>query len=319
MARYSYGYWGLVVVLLSACERSSMSPVEIKINDDSVISPAGDTLSSSKHRVRAGETLFDIAYRYNVDPMNLAKTNGIKAPYRVREGQLLQLPKTDDQTPYETEDNVVVTEDGNVDGSHEENEENVEHTENAGKTDEAESTEDEKTKERDRLDEELESVINSKLPASSSPKQTADTLSKPKIVENASGTPKKEAPASDGKLIWPVEGKIISEFGDIKDGVPNDGIYIKAAPGTPVKAADAGEVICARDQEEYGNLILIKHSSGLVTSYAHLRDMKVKVGDTVKAGDEIGSVGKTGDVSEPQLYFEVMKNKNSVNPKKFLK
>ncbi|GHU21041.1 peptidase M23 [Alphaproteobacteria bacterium] len=274
--RYLYGYWGaLVALLLSACERSDMSPVEIKISDDYADDYA---VSSSLHKVREDETLFDIAYRYNVDPMNLAKINGIKAPYKIRKGQLLRLPKSDGDGDSAV---VVNSEDKSVIRSYEDDE----NTENADDTKKTEKAEDKK---RDRLDEEFDGIINGKPAVPSSPKQEADALSKPKIVENASGAPtEKEVPESDGKLIWPVKGKVISEFGDINDEIPNDGIYIKANAGTNVKAADSGKVISAKNDEDFGNIIAISHDSKLMTVYAHLKDMKVKVGDTVKVGDVI--------------------------------
>ncbi|GHU14884.1 hypothetical protein FACS189449_12140 [Alphaproteobacteria bacterium] len=318
MDRYSYVYGGVIIFLLSACERSGLSPVELKIDNNNapVSSTAVDTSSSPTHRVREGETLYDIAYRYNVDPMNLAKINGIKAPYRVRKGQLLYLPK-DGQVSDTSESAVVVTEDKSV-RSYEEDE-NIE-SKNTGCTE---------SKKKDRLDEELAGVLDDTTPpppstptvaADAPSKQTAEELSKPKVVEDASGVPKKETPA-DGKLVWPVKGKVISEFGDITDGVSNDGINIRAKKGTDVKAASAGVVIYAGNkyEEEFGNIIAIKHSNGLVTSYAHLKDVKVKEEDSINAGDVIGTVGDSGDVSEPQLHFEVMKNKNPVNPRKFLK
>jgi murein DD-endopeptidase MepM/ murein hydrolase activator NlpD len=122
-------------------------------------------------------------------------------------------------------------------------------------------------------------------------------------------------------MISPVNGKIISRFGDIKDGIANDGINIKAALGTPVKAAASGDVIYAGNDKlpEFGNTVVIQHPNSLITSYAHLDKIKAKSGTAVNAGNVIGTVGKTGDVTESQLHFEVLKDKNPVNPEKYQK
>ncbi|MDR3151744.1 MAG: M23 family metallopeptidase, partial [Holosporaceae bacterium] len=119
----------------------------------------------------------------------------------------------------------------------------------------------------------------------------------------------------------PVKGKIISNFGDVVDGSPNDGINIKPSGDAKVRAADTGTVIYSGNklEEEFGNVVIVQHDNGLITSYAHLSNAAVKDGDIVAAGDIIGQAGKSGNVSEQQLHFEVMKDKKPVNPLKFLK
>ena len=77
--------------LLAACERTSLSPVEIKI-DDGIGGFATVSSVNNTYLVAQGETLFDIANKFNIDPMNLAKVNDIKAPYDVHQGQVLKLP-----------------------------------------------------------------------------------------------------------------------------------------------------------------------------------------------------------------------------------
>ena len=81
---------------------------------------------------------------------------------------------------------------------------------------------------------------------------------------------------------------------------------IRAAAGEPVRAAAAGEVVYAGDQvPEFGNLVLVKHADGWVTAYAHLSRADVKMRQTVTQGQQIGTVGSSGGVAEPQLHFEV--------------
>lgn len=112
--------------------------------------------------------------------------------------------------------------------------------------------------------------------------------------------------AGRGRFVWPVRGEIISGFG-VKDvSRRNDGVDIRAGEGTPVNAAAGGEVVYAGDQVPgFGNLVLIKHADGWVTAYAHLLRVEVRMRETVSQGQEIGQVGQSGGVSEPQLHFEV--------------
>jgi murein DD-endopeptidase MepM/ murein hydrolase activator NlpD len=124
---------------------------------------------------------------------------------------------------------------------------------------------------------------------------------------------------SNGKFIWPVQGKIISPFGRRDSGVHNDGINIAAEPGTPVKAADGGVVVYnGNELAAYGNLLLVRHESGYVTAYAHNKKLLVKRGDTVAQGETIALVGATGDVDRPQLHFEIRKGDRAIDPGRYL-
>lgn len=131
--------------------------------------------------------------------------------------------------------------------------------------------------------------------------------------------PKVPARMGNGRFMQPVDGKIISPFGPKPDGLHNDGINIRAAKGTPVRAADNGVVAyTGSGMSGYGNLVLIRHQDRWMTAYAHLGKTLVKKGDTVKAGQSIGTVGNTGGVDSPQLHFEVRKGTEAVDPVKYL-
>jgi murein DD-endopeptidase MepM/ murein hydrolase activator NlpD len=109
-----------------------------------------------------------------------------------------------------------------------------------------------------------------------------------------------------GLFIWPVKGDIISGFGVTGVGRRNDGIDIRAPMDTVVHAAAAGEVVYAGNQVPgFGDLVLVKHANGWVTAYAHLDKISVQMRQTVMQGQELGSVGNTGGVTEPQLHFEI--------------
>jgi murein DD-endopeptidase MepM/ murein hydrolase activator NlpD len=162
-------------------------------------------------------------------------------------------------------------------------------------------------------------------------KKTSEKHDEDKKKGKTEGIKKEKRPSTDKestktdaikapKMIYPLKGEVISKFGDIKDGFTNDGMNIKAPRGTKVKSAGKGTVIYVGNklEEDYGNIVIIQHDNGLITSYAHLNDISVKKDAKVQVGDVIGSVGKTGDVTEPQLYFEIMKDKKPVNPSKYL-
>jgi murein DD-endopeptidase MepM/ murein hydrolase activator NlpD len=118
---------------------------------------------------------------------------------------------------------------------------------------------------------------------------------------------------------WPVRGRIISGFGPKPGGQANAGINIAVPEGTPVKAAEEGVVVYANNElKSYGNLLLIRHADGYVTAYAHLSEILVKQGDTVKRGQVVAKSGQTGDVPSPQLHFEIRKKSTAVDPMPYL-
>ena len=112
--------------------------------------------------------------------------------------------------------------------------------------------------------------------------------------------------AGRGRFIWPVRGDLLSGFGPKPDGQRNDGVDIAAPEHSAVRAAASGDVVYAGDQiPGFGNLVLIKHEGGWVTAYAHLALSEVKIKEHVSQGSEIGQVGETGGVAQPQLHFEI--------------
>ncbi|KAM3089761.1 peptidoglycan DD-metalloendopeptidase family protein [Phormidesmis sp. 146-35] len=92
----------------------------------------------------------------------------------------------------------------------------------------------------------------------------------------------------------------------------HSGIDLSAAIGSPVRAVGDGTIAFAAQQGAYGNLVVINHQQGYQTRYAQLGGIKVKVGQTVKSGQTIGTVGSTGIPSSngPHLHFEVRSNSN---------
>jgi hypothetical protein len=97
----------------------------------------------------------------------------------------------------------------------------------------------------------------------------------------------------------------------------HQGIDIATATGTPVVVSADGEVIVAEQRGEWGKVIVIKHQrngSTLYTTYAHLSEIDVKVGQQVKEGETIGKVGATGNATGPHLHFQIEKNQDTNHP-----
>jgi murein DD-endopeptidase MepM/ murein hydrolase activator NlpD len=122
--------------------------------------------------------------------------------------------------------------------------------------------------------------------------------------------------ASKAEFRWPARGRVINGFTG-KGG--NEGINIAVPEGTPVKAADGGTVAYAGSElKGYGNLVLIRHENGYVSAYAHNGDLNVKRGEKVARGQVIAKSGQSGNVSSPQLHFELRKGSNPVDPTGYL-
>ncbi|WP_367947403.1 peptidoglycan DD-metalloendopeptidase family protein [Sphingopyxis sp. BSNA05] len=118
-----------------------------------------------------------------------------------------------------------------------------------------------------------------------------------------------------GRFQWPVNGRIISSFGSKGGGKVNDGLNIGVPRGTPIRASADGVIAYSGDEiGVFGGLILINHGSGWVTAYGHADKLNVTRGQNVKAGDIIGLAGESGYVQEPQLHFEIRKDRKPVDP-----
>jgi murein DD-endopeptidase MepM/ murein hydrolase activator NlpD len=139
-----------------------------------------------------------------------------------------------------------------------------------------------------------------------------------KMVAKQSGSASDALPQPEvagGKFRWPARGKVIASFGAMPDGSKSEGVKLAVPMGTDIHAAEAGRVHYAGDGiKGYGNLILIRHANGWVSTYAHAERMLVKVGDEVKRGQVIGKVGRSGPVAQPQLGFELRKGSTPVDP-----
>ena len=118
-------------------------------------------------------------------------------------------------------------------------------------------------------------------------------------------------------FIWRVNGTINSGFGP-RGISSHDGIDIGAPEGTPIRAIEKGEVIYSDQLRGYGNIIIVRHTGGFISVYAHNEANLVREGQAVSRGEVIARVGNTGRVTGPHLHFEIRKNNAAQDPLRYL-
>lgn len=130
----------------------------------------------------------------------------------------------------------------------------------------------------------------------------------PKLVRVGKGT---------GVLQWPLRGVLYARFGK-KGKEPHDGVDLAAPAGQAVKTAAPGKVLFAGEQKGYGLIVIVEHEGGLITLYAHNRDLRVKTGQKVREGQVVATVGDSGRTSGPHLHFEVRSDGVPMDPLDYL-
>ena len=126
-----------------------------------------------------------------------------------------------------------------------------------------------------------------------------------------------------GRMLWPVSGRISSEFGwrihpIFKDRRFHAGMDIAVPTGTQVKAAAAGKVLDARYISGYGYTVILDHGDGITTLYGHNSKLDVRAGRAVKQGDTISRAGSTGFSTGPHVHFEVREDGVAKEPRDYL-
>ncbi len=242
-----------------------------------LLAPGSVKDSGRVHTVAPGDTLYNISLRYGFEPQALATLNAVSDPTALRIGQTLRLPVST-KAPVTTANPTVRV---------------SRITDLSTNTPEPTSTE---------PPEETEAA------APVSGKTASET--KPAAKEEPAPQPPKTVPGT--RMIWPANGKILSDF-----SANGKGLDIGGVEGDLVVAAGAGTVLFVGENVKgYGNLVIIKHSDSIVTAYGHNRKIVVKTNDRVKAGQKIAEMGSNNGV--PQVRFEVRLRGKAVNPSEYL-
>jgi murein DD-endopeptidase MepM/ murein hydrolase activator NlpD len=244
-----------------------------------------DVPRSGTYTVRSGDTLSEIAERYRIDMGQLARLNGISAPFNIRAGQSLVLPGalTASLAPTNQLPLLPTTIQGQI----------------------------------EVLSRSPQGFAPS-APVATAVAQANTRVTAAPPLRNATPLPTPPARAASG-LTWPLRGEVVSTFGSKGGGVANDGIDIRAPLGTPVVAVDHGVVAYASDElKALGNLVLIQHAGGWVSAYANAGSLTVKRGDTVARGQQVATAGQTGNAKVPGIHFELRRGTTAVDPIPYL-
>jgi murein DD-endopeptidase MepM/ murein hydrolase activator NlpD len=261
---------------------------------------------SGQVEIAQGETLYSVSKKYQVTLRDLIKQNNLTPPYNLKAGTVIIIPKPN---YYEVKQGDTLY---GISRAHNMNISNL--------------------VEINDLKEPYSVRVGDKIRISKMEEVTkVSATEKPQSNYRLNEKPQKtEEPKSEGFIAkaldkfnhfsWPLKGQIVSRFGPKSGGLYNDGINIKAKDGADVKASEDGVVAYVGNElKGYGNLVIIKHSGGWITAYAHLKSSSTKRGQEVKKGQKIGAVGSTGNVTSPQLYFGLRKGRDAVNPENYLK
>lgn len=272
--------------LLFGCGNSAHVPVT-DVSNGKNTGKASQKAHGQRYVIQQGDTLFGIAFRYDMDYRKLAQANKIPHPYRIYPGDVIYL------------------------------------TEGAVKNSKASSTA--KSSASSNKGAATSTASATKSPSSTANTQQKNVSNSNNIKKSTESTSngnsksveitKTQYSSRNSSWIWPVNGKVERFFS--ADGL-SKGLDIVAAIGTPVRSARDGQVIYAGSRlKGYGNLIIIRHDEVYLSAYAHNRVILVEEGQAVKQGDKIAELGMSGTQS-PKLHFEIRRSGKPIDPMEML-
>ena len=269
------------------------------------------------HESREGETLYSISRMYDMKVNDVIALNNLKFPYPIYPGDKIKIVKDKNK---KSEKNPQLALESKA-----KKENNIKPSEEKAK----EIVEKKNSKEIEKYGFKPSEVRALELAKRNDSSRTAQNIinpSKNEIVETKLSINKpidkdsiKKIANKTNRFSWPVRGEVISKFGPKSAGLYNDGINIKASDGQTVGSSEDGIVAYVGSElKGYGNLVIVKHSGGWISAYAHLKNSAVAIGQKISKGQKIGNVGNSGKVKFPQLYFGLRKGRDAVNPENYL-
>lgn len=131
-------------------------------------------------------------------------------------------------------------------------------------------------------------------------------------------------PYTQISLVYPVMApRLSSDFGFRRHPIRkhrahHHGVDLAAPKGAPIRVIAGGQVVYADPLGGYGKVVVVKHSSGLTSHYGHCDSLRVSIGQVLRPGDIVGTVGSTGLSTGPHLHFEIRKDGKPQDPEKYL-
>ncbi|MCW8833223.1 MAG: peptidoglycan DD-metalloendopeptidase family protein [Colwellia sp.] len=271
-------YLFIFLVLFSCSSREKPAPVVSVYGSVPLKDRVKNSINGSEYTVRAGETLYSIAWRANSDVRQIAKLNNLSPPYNIYPNQKL----------------ILVSK-------------------NKGKT--AKASNNKPSSKKQTKSSNLTSGKPVKKTLASTKKQAyGENVNKKKTLQ--SDLPKANFSQKIDRWQWPVKGRIIAKFSSKTQG--NKGLDITGRRGTKIRAAASGKVVYAGSAlRGYGKLVIIKHNDDYLSAYAHNDAILVKEQQLVKLGDVVAKMGDS-DAQRVMLHFEVRFRGKSVDPLKYL-
>ncbi|NNC73712.1 MAG: M23 family metallopeptidase [Sphingomonadaceae bacterium] len=284
------------------------------------VTPDALTIGASVYTVRAGDTLTAIASRTGAGVNAIAAANDIEPPYIIQIGQRLDIPAGRYHRVRRGETGIAISRAYGVDWSR------------VVTLNQLEDPYILRVGQRIMLPSDTEIAAMSREDRAAAFNLDIDDIitgGEPAIRQNEAPvapvrTATVDLPASAavrspanfaGRFGWPLTGPILTGFGAAGPGQRNNGIDIAARRGTPVLAAADGTVLYAGDEiQVHGGLVLISHGDGWITAYGHMEDLQVARGQRVERGQIIARAGQSGQVDQPQLHFEIRRNRQPVDP-----
>ena len=261
-------------------------------------------LKSHQVEVAEGETVYAISRKYQVPLRDLIKQNNLSAPYKLTRGTKLTIPAPTYHLVEAGDTIYSIAHDYQM---------NIDNLVTLNDLKEPFTLE---IGQKIRITKFVSQ--DSGVISSSKPEKENDQLDKSNEKPDSSNFIERTLDKMN-HFSWPIRGEIISKFGPKSGGLYNDGINIAGLEGDAVKAAEDGIVSYSGNElKGYGNLVILKHSGGWITAYAHLSKVVVKRGQKVRKLGKVGEVGSSGNVKSPQLYFGLRKGRDAVNPENYL-
>lgn len=270
-------------LFLAACASHPPAPVV----ERSSRPPPSEIPVDGLYRVERGDTLYGIAFKYGLDHRDIARWNGIGAPYTIYPDQALRLRPPPSRQVATTGVRAP-----------------------SSRTTTAPSTRSTASRSTGSSSSNASGSTGGSSSRSSAPAQAASPP--PAASRSSSGA----STGGTGGWAWPLEGPVLRTF---KAGDPaRNGIDIRAAEGSPVRAASGGEVVYSGNGLiGYGELVIVKHDERMLSAYAHNRRRLVVEGERVSRGQEIAEVGRN-DRNETVLHFEIRRDGKPIDPLRML-